>query len=225
MKKTGFTLAEVLITLTIIGVIAAITIPNLMQKWGDHADIQKVKEAYSILSNAVQMTVRENGSLSETEPSASDLQNMIAQYLKVKEQMIDRQNCDYGWNTNGTKQTNPKGDCGYMKGFGGGYSSDNAISSKNALILENGMIFKVSRFASNLSNTYHIFMDINGKKGPNQYGYDIFWFYLYRDSNKLRPASDWGSWASCDTSKSGWTSGIACTDWVIKKGNMDYKYR
>ena len=32
-KKICFTLAEVLITLTIIGVIAALTIPNLMQKY------------------------------------------------------------------------------------------------------------------------------------------------------------------------------------------------
>ena len=57
----GFTLAEVLITLTIIGVIAALTIPNLMQKWGDHADVQKVKEAYSILSNAYKLMIQENG--------------------------------------------------------------------------------------------------------------------------------------------------------------------
>ena len=52
-RRTAFTLAEVLITLTIIGVIAALTIPNLMQKWHDHADVQKVKEAYSILNNAI----------------------------------------------------------------------------------------------------------------------------------------------------------------------------
>lgn len=30
MKKLGFTLAEVLLTLTIIGVVAALTVPNLM---------------------------------------------------------------------------------------------------------------------------------------------------------------------------------------------------
>ena len=40
--KIAFTLAEVLITLTIIGVIAALTIPTLMQKWSDHADVTRV---------------------------------------------------------------------------------------------------------------------------------------------------------------------------------------
>ena len=61
--KKAFTLAEVLITLTIIGVIAALTIPNLMQKWQDHADVQKVKQAYSILNNAFKLCVQENGTM------------------------------------------------------------------------------------------------------------------------------------------------------------------
>lgn len=37
MKKYGFTLAEVLITLGIIGVVAALTIPTLMQNYKDRA--------------------------------------------------------------------------------------------------------------------------------------------------------------------------------------------
>ena len=51
MKK-AFTLAEVLITLTIIGVIAALTIPNLMQNWQKEVTITKVKKAYNILNRA-----------------------------------------------------------------------------------------------------------------------------------------------------------------------------
>ena len=50
MKKKAFTLAEVLITLTIIGVIAAITIPNLMQKWQNEATVTKVKKGYNAIT-------------------------------------------------------------------------------------------------------------------------------------------------------------------------------
>ena len=51
MKKfIAFTLAEVLITLTIIGVIAAITIPNLMQKWQKEATVTKVKKGYNAIT-------------------------------------------------------------------------------------------------------------------------------------------------------------------------------
>ena len=51
-KILAFTLAEVLITLTIIGVIAAITIPNLMQKYKNRVTVTKVQKAYNILSRA-----------------------------------------------------------------------------------------------------------------------------------------------------------------------------
>ena len=65
MNKKAFTLAEVLITLTIIGIIAALTIPNLMQKWQDQHTVSAVKEAYAILNNAVKLAVRENGPTTE----------------------------------------------------------------------------------------------------------------------------------------------------------------
>jgi type II secretory pathway pseudopilin PulG len=49
---TAFTLAEVLITLGIIGIVAALTIPTLMQKAFDAEAVSKAKETYSILSQA-----------------------------------------------------------------------------------------------------------------------------------------------------------------------------
>ena len=49
-KQMAFTLAEVLITLTIIGVIAAITIPNLMKNYKNHVTVTKVQKAYNQLS-------------------------------------------------------------------------------------------------------------------------------------------------------------------------------
>ena len=61
MRKNAFTLAEVLITLTIIGIIAAITIPNLMQKWRKHERITQIKAAYSLTQNIIKSAVAENG--------------------------------------------------------------------------------------------------------------------------------------------------------------------
>lgn len=46
MKK-GFTLAEVLITLGIIGVVAAMTLPTLVQKYQDKADHSHLQKVYS----------------------------------------------------------------------------------------------------------------------------------------------------------------------------------
>ena len=52
MKK-GFTLAEVLITLGIIGVVAALTMPTLMSNYRKHQTVTQLKKAYSEISQAI----------------------------------------------------------------------------------------------------------------------------------------------------------------------------
>ena len=60
MKK-GFTLAEVLITLAIIGVVAALTIPSVIVKTQQQEYRTAAKKAYSVLSQAVQLTQVQDG--------------------------------------------------------------------------------------------------------------------------------------------------------------------
>lgn len=62
MKK-GFTLAEVLITLGIIGVVAALTLPSLIQNYREQATVTRVKKFYSVFSQAYAMAVLENGTI------------------------------------------------------------------------------------------------------------------------------------------------------------------
>ena len=52
MKK-GFTLAEVLITLGIIGVVAAMTLPTLMQNYQKKVAVERAKKAYAEISLAL----------------------------------------------------------------------------------------------------------------------------------------------------------------------------
>ena len=52
-NKQGFTLAEVLITLGIIGVVAAMTLPTLIANYQKKVIATKLKQTYSILSNAI----------------------------------------------------------------------------------------------------------------------------------------------------------------------------
>ena len=51
-KKFAFTLAEVLITLGIIGVVAAMTLPTLIQNYRKQQTTTQLKATYSILSQA-----------------------------------------------------------------------------------------------------------------------------------------------------------------------------
>lgn len=54
-NKKGFTLAEVLTTLMVIGVVAALTIPSMMNSYKKQAKVVKLKKAYSQLSQAMKM--------------------------------------------------------------------------------------------------------------------------------------------------------------------------
>ncbi len=60
-KKWGFTLAEVLIVLAVIGIIAALTIPTLMASWREQATVTRVKKAYSTLSQAYELIMVKSG--------------------------------------------------------------------------------------------------------------------------------------------------------------------
>ena len=60
MKK-GFTLAEVLITLGIIGVVAAMTIPTLMTKYAKQRTETQLVKFYSMMNQTLRMSVADNG--------------------------------------------------------------------------------------------------------------------------------------------------------------------
>ena len=55
MKKNGFTLAEVLITLSIIGVIATLTIPALITNIGEQQYLAGIKKGMNTLAEAAQL--------------------------------------------------------------------------------------------------------------------------------------------------------------------------
>ncbi len=59
-KHIAFTLAEVLITLGIIGVVAAMTIPTLMNNTGNQALVTGFKQNYAILQQAATQVIYEN---------------------------------------------------------------------------------------------------------------------------------------------------------------------
>ncbi len=54
-QRTGFTLAEVLITLGIIGVVAAMTLPSLIQRNNNKVVETRLKKFYSAINQAIMM--------------------------------------------------------------------------------------------------------------------------------------------------------------------------
>ena len=64
-KKLAFTLAEVLITLGIIGVVAALTLPALISNYKKQETTARLKKFYSTMSQAIILSENDNGSSKE----------------------------------------------------------------------------------------------------------------------------------------------------------------
>lgn len=88
MKKTAFTLAEVLITLGIIGIVAAMTIPTLIQKNFEKQTVTKLRETQSILAQTLRMAEEEYGDptgwgIKNDEASAIKIANYLKPFFKI----------------------------------------------------------------------------------------------------------------------------------------------
>lgn len=63
MQIRGFTLAEVLITLGIIGIVASMTLPGIVQDYRERETVTRVKKFYSVFSQAYTLAVLEHGTI------------------------------------------------------------------------------------------------------------------------------------------------------------------
>lgn len=89
MKKTGFTLAEVLITLMILGVIAAMTVPTLIQDTQKKEQVVQMKKGLSMVNQAVTMNYAlEQENLADI-AAKSDAVTEVIKLMKKRLAVID----------------------------------------------------------------------------------------------------------------------------------------
>ena len=82
MKKRGFTLAEVLITLAIIGVVAAISIPSVISNSQQQEFKTGLRKAVSVLNSAITMNIALDG---ESPYDNKDLFKYLMKHMAVVE--------------------------------------------------------------------------------------------------------------------------------------------
>lgn len=165
MNRFAFTLAEVLVTLGIIGVVAAMTMPTLIGNTKPKELEAQFKEAHSMLSQATVSVVEEKGiGLSKTfathngtnYANASEISDAFYSQMKVIG------TCTY---TDKVKNYNKSSDNPYV----------DMGTVRPSKLLANGMCMQVHVNASMINIT----IDINGsKKRPNALGQDIFFFNI-----------------------------------------------
>ena len=225
-SKIAFTLAEVLITLGIIGVVAAMTIPSLIQSYKEKATVTAVKQSYSIFAQALKMVTIDNPDLSAlTDSSLSAKENSQIMFNEISKHIKKVKSCDvdkkcmgntYYLNLNNEKVSNWD-------------TYNNLVTG----VLANGTSFWILSLPASISGeeTYagQIGIDINGNKRPNKFGVDFFWFTFNKNGELFagRGQGSGGTYWNCELSpsNSNWSNGYGCSEWIITHENMDYLKR
>lgn len=179
-------MAEVLVTLGIIGVVAAMTMPTLITKQRNKAFESQFKVAHSLVSQAVERLVEDKFDISNYYCGSSRADAKNNMFIQDFSQYFHVVKSDY------TNRTQILTNLGYNKPSfsqsAPGWNNFNADSHNNgAIILKNGMMIASSGCWWKFEYVDFV-VDTNGIKGPNKFGYDVFYFQIGGD-NKLYPSS------------------------------------
>ena len=184
LQKAAFTLAEVIITIGIIGVVAAMTLPTIQNHFKVKILESQFKTADSIITQALKNTASELG--------YEDLKDLNLKYYVNSfddnggEPRRNQKAINEAWGKQfkNAKPINPLPEI-YHKGVKThsilGYEMpDPTTVYSGGYILPNGMF--VSRIGYGIYSSpptcLHFYFDTNGPyKGPNKFGHDIFHYY------------------------------------------------
>jgi len=193
-KRLAFTLAEVLITLGIIGVVAALTIPTLMANYQKVQYVTGLKKAYAEITEALKLMANDHGcpdNLKCTGIFDGDndmLGNEFKKYIKVAKDCGTK---TYNPNDENTKCTSATVD-DFYDGSDGRSDANTVYEGYYNFITADGFSVTLANYDGNCeSNDVDsapdlnlskvcglVYIDVNGLKGPNNEGRDIFSFLI-----------------------------------------------
>ena len=165
--RFGFTLAEVLVTLGIIGVVSAMTVPTLMQNYQRKSYVTQLHKVYNELSQALlqYQTDRNALNLKEAGINSNDsVINFYRTYFKNVKECDSMSEC--------FADTYRKMDGTVTAEWSNNYTSfvlPSGASVRPVYSLEGNKIMNIA-------------VDVNGTAGPNIVGRDLFGLYVYNNS-------------------------------------------
>ena len=192
-------MAEVLITLGIIGIVAALTFPLLLGKYQKVVTVNQLKKAYTVLSQMVLLSQEHNGAASFDTNATVD--------SKVVEIFFNSYWLPYFNNPTVSKNLSDP------------YPSHNPFCYLNKTIVDLGVLTQYSAgriyFTTNDGTAYlvnmmdwkfeyddggnrisqtamygvqqNVWVDLNGINPPNILGKDVFRFVVFFDKNTVKP--------------------------------------
>lgn len=244
-KALAFTFAEVLIVIGVLGIVAEIVIPGVIASTFDSVSLAMVKEDFSIIQQSIKMAELNEGRICDWYRGTADKQNaniivnqIFAKYLKVAKNCGEAQGC---FSPNAYK---PLSIGNINLNALPMYTNINGYPAWHTkMILSNGssLAIWIYSFGGSDPNSYIqnliFFVDVNGSKEPNRWGYDTFIFQVHSfpdDSNKSQlleavwnqDTNNYNDITGCysNAAISNWAgTGGGCAGWAIYHSTVKYK--
>ena len=250
MKKIGFTLAEVLITLGIIGVVAALTIPTLVNNYQKKTYVTGLQRAYAQLQQVFKLAMAQdsvdllentnlirsiNGDNFLNDYDQKEFVSELGKYIKIQKVCYGM---DFSNGCHNIEYSDLVEDINTPTNRGGDlqiYMADGTIYYFNGMGKTASFTGEThcneikSEGGSMCSSIGHVRIDINGKKGPNKEGRDFFAFeidgygkvYPYGATTVYGKSENWSYWG-CSEAENDY-GGFACAGRIFDQGwKMDY---
>ncbi|MBR6162965.1 type II secretion system protein [bacterium] len=236
----AFTLAEVLITLVIIGVIAAITVPTLIQQHRNEVFATALKKNYSIISQAIQRSQLDNGPVDTWDFASANNNESQKEFIKKYILPYFQTTKICGFNTgNGCFKPNTA----YKNITGQNTTTFDNSSSDFKFVLNDGSLYLVSIKSNCIEDRTRCIIfniDTNGHKSPNQIGRDVFSINVFPFTNNVMPDGTYPATGTYNSETKRWSyqskedvdsncnpngsgSGWACSGKIMREGwKMNY---
>lgn len=171
-KKFAFTLTEVLVTLSIIGVVSALTVPTLMNQYQKKAQAVQIRKSANEIMSAIDMLTTEEGKTTFKKTSVftdvlpdntavNGIENLITKHLKVIKTCEEKAaGCFAAENYRSITNTDPSAFTCEGKSY----------------VLANSAAICVSRTIGEKEKYLTVQIDTNGIDKPNIGGRDMFVF-------------------------------------------------
>lgn len=211
--KKAFTLAEVLITLGIIGVVAAMTLPALVNQTRGKELETGLQKAYSVIQTALDKMNYDEGQIvnSLNYHDTTSFMNKFKKYFKLAKD-CNKSDCELA--DTDDENLSVKVSSHYKT-----YNNKPMMTSyldDGQVMISDGMFFFAENNAGDGRNLLFISVDVNGyEKKPNRWGHDLFTFQIMEDG-KLLPMGAEGTMFQedkgyCSATATNTYNGIACT--------------
>ena len=190
----AFTLAETLITLVVVGIVAAITVPMISMQHQKEETITRIKKVYSVLQQTTFRAIADYGQPTTWTTLSTDNWNASKDF--AERYLLPYMSVSYKCEDN----TEPK--CNYEIHNLNNTDFEMPSNTYRFYLQDGTFIFLHTKHESSTELSGRIFFDINGPKKPNKFGRDVFkieyWIQSSHESRKVQLGKITPAWSNLD---------------------------